>query len=134
MWIAGIMKVVGAVTLTNLAGTGARLTQSDANGLQSASNTLNNDFKLGTAGNGLYIKEGVNACMGRATLVAGTITISTTKVTAASEVFLSIQSLGTVTAPKAIGVTGRTAGTSFVITSADATDTSVISWEIKEPA
>lgn len=70
---------------------------------------------------------------GVATLVAGTKVVTNSKVTAASRIFLTAQSLGTVTAPKALAVTARTAGTSFTITSADNTDTSVIGWHIEEP-
>lgn len=92
------------------------------------------DVKLNDAGNGIYIKEGTNATMGTATLVAGTVTVSTTKVTASSRIFLTIQSLGTVTVPSTIGITTRTAGTSFTITSTSAVDTSVIAWVIFEPA
>lgn len=88
----------------------------------------------GTAGKGFQVKEGSNAKMGTATLVAGTKVVSNTSVTANSRVFLTVQSLGTVTAPKAIAVTARTAGTSFTITSADATDTSVVAWTLLEPA
>jgi len=102
--------------------------------LSGTAGTLLGDFKLGTAGNGLYIKEGTNATMGVATLVGGTVVVSTTKVTATSRITLTIQSLGTVATPMAIGVTARTAGTSFTITSADATDTSVVGWQIFEPA
>lgn len=80
------------------------------------------------------VVEGSNAAMGVATLVAGTVTVSTTRVTANSRIFLAAQSLGTVTAPKALAITARTAGTSFTITSADATDTSLIAWQIIEPA
>jgi hypothetical protein len=89
---------------------------------------------LGTAGGGIRIAEGSNARMGVATLVAGTVVVANTSVTANTRIQLTIQSLGTVTTPKAIGVTARTAATSFTITSADATDTSVIAWELKEPA
>jgi hypothetical protein len=92
------------------------------------------DFKLQVAGKGIYVKEGSNATMGTATLSSGTVTVNTTKVTANSRIFLTIQSLGTVSVPKEIGVTARTAGTSFTITSADNTDTSVVSWIIIEPA
>jgi hypothetical protein len=88
----------------------------------------------GTAGVGLAIKEGANACQGVATLVAGTVTVATTAVAATSRIQLTAQSLGTVTAPKALAVTSRTAGTSFVITSADPTDTSVVAWEIFQAA
>ena len=83
---------------------------------------------------GMKVAEGTNARMGTATLVAGTKVVTTSAVTANSRIFLTIQSLGTVAVPKAIGITARTAGTSFTITSADGTDTSVIAWEIKEPA
>lgn len=88
----------------------------------------------GTAGVGLAVKEGANACQGVATLVAGTVTVNTSAVAATSRIQLTVQSLGTVTAPKAIAVTARTAGTSFTITSADATDTSVVAWEIFQAA
>lgn len=70
--------------------------------------------------------------IGTATLVAGTVTVSNTTVTANTRIFLTTQSLGTVTAPKAIAVTAKTANTSFVITSADNTDTSVIGWLLVE--
>lgn len=89
---------------------------------------------LGTAGVGIQVKEGANACQGAATLVAGTVTVATNKVTATSRIQLTPQSLGTVASPKTVGVTARTAGVSFTITSADPTDTSVVAWEIFEPA
>lgn len=89
---------------------------------------------LGSAGGTLQIKEGANASSGVATLVAGTVTVPTTKVTANSRIQLTTQALGTVTSPKTVGVTARTPATSFVITSADATDTSVVAWHIIEPA
>jgi hypothetical protein len=82
---------------------------------------------------GLTVKEGANAKQGVATLVAGTVTVSNTSVTANSRILLTVQSLGTVTAPKAVAVTARTAATSFTITSADNTDTSVVAYEIFEP-
>lgn len=87
-----------------------------------------------TAGKGLSITEGSNCKMGVSTLVAGTVTVSTTAVTATSRIFITYQSLGTISLPAAIGVTARTAGTSFTITSATITDTSVIAWHIVEPS
>lgn len=92
------------------------------------------DLSCVAAGKGLRVKEGSNAKQGVSTLVAGTVVVSNTSVTATSRILLTVQSLGTVTAPKAIAVTARTAGTSFTITSADATDTSVVGWQIFEPA
>lgn len=94
---------------------------------------LGHDLDLVTAGKGLRVAEGTNAKQGVSTLVAGTVTVSNTSVTASSRIFLTAQSLGTVTAPKTLAVTARTAGTSFTITSADNTDTSVVAWEIFEP-
>lgn len=87
-----------------------------------------------TVGAGLSVKEGSNAKQGTATLVAGTVTVANTSVTASSRIFLTTQSLGTVAAPKSIAVTARVAATSFTITSEDATDTSVIAYEIFEPS
>lgn len=92
------------------------------------------DFRLITAGKGIRIKEGTNARMGVATLSGGTVTVSNNTVTPNTRIFLTIQSLGTVTSPKAVGITSRTAGTSFTISSEDATDTSVVAWELREPA
>lgn len=65
---------------------------------------------------------------GFVTLVAGTKVINNSQVAANSRIILTIQQLGTVAVPKAIGVTSRIVGTSFTITSADATDTSVVAW------
>lgn len=92
------------------------------------------NLKVAIVGKGLYIKEGSNATMGVATLVAGTATISTTKVTANSRIHLTTQTLGTILIPAAVGITARVAGTSFTITSAQATDTSVVAWFLVEPA
>lgn len=66
---------------------------------------------------------------GRVTLAAGTATVSAPGITANTNVRLYVQSLGTVTAPKAIAVTSRVVGTSFTITSSDNTDTSVIAYD-----
>jgi hypothetical protein len=80
------------------------------------------------------IKEGTNATMGLATLVAGTVTVSTTKVTANSRIFLEVQSLGGVSVANAIAITARSAGISFTITSASVIDTSSVAWIIIEPS
>ncbi len=89
---------------------------------------------LPLVGGGLRIKEGTNARMGVATLVAGTVTVNTTAVTATSRIFLTAQNLGTVTIPSNYGVSARSAGTSFTILASAPTDTSTIAWEIIEPA
>ena len=70
---------------------------------------------------------------GTTVLVAGTKVVNTSAVTANSRIMLTVQALGTVTVPKAVGATARTVATSFTITSADATDTSTIAWVLVEP-
>jgi hypothetical protein len=95
---------------------------------------VSGNIKLNAAGSGLYVKEGANCTQGVATLVAGTVTVNTTKVTANSRIFLTPQSLGTILRPTGLGVTARVAGTSFTITSMDITDTSTVGWLIMEPA
>lgn len=106
-----------------------------ANGLTinaTAGLTLTGNLNLGTAGLGLLVKEGSNATMGAGTLVGGTVTISTTKVTANSRIFLSVQSQGGTAG--FVEVTARVAATSFTITSSSALDTSIVAWVIIEPA
>lgn len=90
------------------------------------------DLVLGTVGEGVRIKEGTNARMGVATLVAGTVTVNTTAVTASSRVMLTGQnSSGT---HGELTVSARTAGTSFTITSSNGADTRSVGWIIFEPA
>lgn len=99
----------------------------------SANNLATDDnLILATAGRSLRIKEGANACMGRATLVGGTVTVNTTAVSANSEVFLTCQTPGGT--PGFLRVSARVAGTSFTILSSSGTDTSVVAWMIVEPS
>jgi hypothetical protein len=114
--VTGTLGVTGIATLT-------------------AGAVSNGDVKINTAGKGLYIKEGTNATMGTSgAMTAGSLVVSTTKVTASSRIFLTVHTLGTVTTPKALYVSARTPGTSFTVTSADGTDTSTFDWLIMEPA
>ncbi len=83
---------------------------------------------------GYRASEAANGRQGVATLVGGTITVNNTSVTANSRIFLTVQSLGTVTVPTAVAITAIAASTSFVITSANVLDTSVVAYEIFEPA
>lgn len=94
--------------------------------------TTDDNFIMNTAGRGIYVKEGANAKMGVATLVAGTVVVNTTAVSATSRIMLTHQTAGGVIG--AVGVSARTAATSFTITSSSAADTSVIAWLILEPA
>lgn len=90
--------------------------------------------RLQRAGAGFSIMEGANCKMGVATLVAGTVVVNTTAVTATSRIFYTAQSLGTVAVPSAYGTSARTAGTSFTILASVPTDTSVIGWVMFEPS
>ncbi len=136
-----LLTVNNTVTLAGTDGTtmtfpetSATIARVDAANTFTGNQTFSGHVKIVTAGYGIFIKEGSNARMGTATLSSGTATVSTTAVSEASRIFLTIQSLGTVTSPKSIAVTDRVAGTSFTITSSDATDTSVIAWMIVDPA
>lgn len=90
------------------------------------------DFEFLTAGKGLNIKEGSNARMGTAVLVAGTLVVSTTAVTANSRIFLTCQVPGGT--PGFLRVSARVAATSFTILSSSGTDTSTVAWLIVEPS
>ena len=89
---------------------------------------------------GITILEGSNLYSGNATLVAGTVTISTTAVTATSRIYVSSQNLSG-TEYGFVRVSARTASTSFVITSyrggnttdTATGDTSDVSWCIITP-
>lgn len=90
--------------------------------------SLGDSLYLRTAGNKLNIATGTNASIGTATLVAGTVTVSTTAVTASSIIMLTNQVTG-----GTVGVLSKgtvTAGSSFVINSTSATETSTVSWWI----
>lgn len=84
------------------------------------------------AGFGLQVKEGSNARMGTAVLVAGTVTVSNTSVTASTRIFLTTQTPGGV--PGAVYISARTAATSFDITSTSVADTSTVAFLMVEPA
>ena len=89
----------------------------------------NVDVKL--AGAGLRVREGMNCKQGTAVLVAGTVTVADTAVTASSRIFLTGQADGGT--PGFLRVSARTAGRSFTITSSSDTDTSTVAYEIFEP-
>ena len=90
------------------------------------------DLDIATIGNSLRVAEGTNAKMGTATLNGTTnVVVSTTAVTAASRIFLTVQAAaGTLGCPV---VATRTAGTSFSIKSTVAGDTSTVAWLLVEP-
>lgn len=98
------------------------------------------DVDISTAGKGLKVAEGSNAKQGTATLVAGTVTVSNTSVTANSRIFLQGGALNSSTAIGELSVTTITAATSFVIRSLTAGavttqtgDLRTVFYEIFEP-
>lgn len=70
------------------------------------------------------------ASAGTVALIAGTIVVSTTAVTATSQIRLTCQALGTVTAPSALCCSAKSTGVSFTILASQNTDTSTIFWEV----
>lgn len=106
-----------------------------AGSIQSGNGQFGGNVDVTSAGQGFKVGEGggTNAKQGIATLVAGTVTVANTTITANSRIFLTGQVLGTVALPQARDVTARVVGTSFTVTSANATDTSTIAYEIFEP-
>lgn len=92
-----------------------------------AANALN----LGSAGGGVAIKEGTNARMGVATLVAGTVTVANTSVSANTRVATFRQAAGGTLGHLS---TSKVNGTSFTIASSSNSDTSTVAWVLFEAA
>lgn len=80
---------------------------------------------------GFQTAEGANAKQGTGTLVAGSLVVANTSVTANSRIFLTSQADGGT--PGFLRVSARTPGTSFTVTSSSAADTSTFAYEIFEP-
>lgn len=85
-----------------------------------------------TVGKGLQVKGGTNAKIGSGTLTAGTVTITTTAVTANSRIFVTDTSTGSLVNVGSLVVSTKTAGSGFVVTSTNALDASTFDWMIVE--
>lgn len=92
---------------------------------------ITGNLSLAVAGNKLLVKEGSNAAMGVATLVGGTVTVSTNIVTANSRIFYNRATTGGTVGHLSLTIS---AGASFTINSTSATETSTVNWHIIEPA
>lgn len=91
-----------------------------------------NDHDQGRRGwSRLEVLDGSNKRMGTAVLVAGSVTVSNTTVTANTRIFTSRQAAGGTLGHLSIGTV--VAGTSFVINSSSGTDTSTVAWLLIEP-
>lgn len=133
-YVVSYNRTGAAYTALNLEGLSVRLNPSGIAALTASSSGVDvvNDLTVITAGKGLKIKEGSNAKMGSATLVAGAATVSTTAVTASSRIFLTSNTDGGT--PGWLRVSARNAAQDFTITSSSGTDASTVAWVIFEPA
>lgn len=103
---------------TPIASTNTTIQNSHALYVNSGNSYFGGNVSLGVAGNKLKIATGTNASIGTATLVAGTVTVSTTAVTTNSIIMLSYNtSIGTLGAVIAAPTGSIVNGTSFVINS-----------------
>lgn len=116
---AGVLKLV-AGTLVEIGSAGARC-------------TIEEDLDFTVVGKFIGIKHGTNARGGTATLVGGTVTVSTTEVTASSNIWVGHITFGGTTGHLSTPTASIVAGTSFVILSSSALDTSTVKWMIIEP-
>jgi hypothetical protein len=91
---------------------------------------LENAYIINESTNVLSMKNAANYKLGIATLVAGTVTVANTSITANSQIFVTVQ------VPGGTGgflqVSAKTIGTGFTITSSSNTDTSTVAWFIIE--
>lgn len=139
---AGGYNAVTGVTSNSGSGTWAHTGKFSASGVtligtvtdfNSTALQVNGSASVINTGAGFRVAEGANAKQGIATLVAGTVTVANTSVTANSRIFLTGQSDNGGT-PGSLRISARVAGTSFTITSSSGADTSVVAYEIFEPA
>lgn len=82
-------------------------------------------------GEPLTMPGGSNAAAGKATLVGGTVVVSTSKVTANTLILVTPQETGTLAG--VLRISARTAGASFTVSSSDAGDTCDFAWFLIEP-
>lgn len=115
-----------------------RFSKRDGNKFDQIDNELqmladnHNDHDAGLKGwTALSLEDGSNTHMGQAVLVAGTVTVNNTEVSASTRIFLShADTSGTL---GHLYISARVAGTSFTITSSDSSDTSAVNWLLIEP-
>jgi len=91
--------------------------------------TASGDLICSTAGKGLQVKSGTGARAGTAVLVAGTVTVTNTTVTASTRIFLTVRTTG-----GTLGTLSYTlsAGASFTINSSSVSDTSTVTYFLIE--
>lgn len=125
-------------TIALSAGTGGiSVTRSNAIYLNSVSGVFISGGPITGDGSGLTgvpvagvtgIRHGISGAM-----VLGTVTVTDTGCTANTRYFFSAHTLGTISIPGGYYASTRNVGTSFVISSSQATETSTIDWMAIEP-
>lgn len=98
------------------------------NGTLSGTFSVTGVSTLGSGTSFKNIRHGISGAM-----VLGTVTVTDTGCTANTRYFFSAHTLGTISIPGGYYASTRNAGTSFVITSSQATETSTIDWVAVEP-
>jgi hypothetical protein len=114
--------VVGTTTGTVAAGDDSRF---KSVGTTTGTVAAGDDARFGAAT--------LTACGVTPAMVTGTITVTTALAKTTSVILLTLASKGTVTLPQPLYVSAISDGVSFTILSADASDTSTVSWAIFEP-
>jgi hypothetical protein len=128
--VAGVLSAADHTTYSGYAATIALKAPLASPVFTGDVNASTGNVLASTIGKGLQVKTGSNAKIGTATLVGGTVTVANTSVTANSRIFLTSNTDGGT--PGWLRVSAKTVGTSFVITSSSATDTSTVAWQIVE--
>lgn len=118
----GTASAVRFINVNSLATDGAAVVDFFSDNASTKVAAIDKDGKL------VWPTGGANAVAGRATLVAGTVTVSTTAVEAASIIQLTRCVTGGTVGHLSVGTV--TADTSFVINSSSGTETSTICWQI----
>src|SRR5690606_31196463 len=113
----------GTVFFHEVGGTKTGIQYYDYDSTAWTSSTLTTKGYVDGKFDGIQVPEGSNKTMGIATLSSGTVTVNTTAVTANSRIFLTVNG-GTLTNVGTPYVSARSAGTSFTITSTNASDAS----------
>ncbi len=121
--VAGVLSAADHTTFAAAAPKASPVFTGDVN--SSTGNIL-----VSTIGKGLQVKTGANSKVGTAVLSAGSATVANTSITANSRIFVTSNTDGGT--PGWLRVSTKTVGTSFVITSSSATDTSTVAWVIVE--
>jgi len=128
------LNIRSSVTTFTAGGTGLGVLNStgwrlgDATAATTDKLEVNGSIKLATAGNKLKIATGTNASVGTATLVGGTVTVSTTAALTASLIYVTVKTPGGTQG--FLSVPTITNATSFVINSTSALETSTVNWWI----